>query len=131
MQEKLKKSKAGNIKIMDFITKIDFAYSIADVIISRAGAIAISELCIIGKPVIMVPSPNVAEDHQMKNALSLAARNAALIINDADAENKLIPEVIQLINNEKLMKSMSENCKKLGIRDSAARIADEVYKILK
>lgn len=131
MENRLKTSNAGNVRLTDFITRIDLAYSIADVIISRAGAIAISELCIIGKPMILVPSPNVAEDHQMKNAMSLANKNAALIIKDNDAKRELIPEVLQLMNNEEQKKNMTENCKKLGIRNSTEMIVDEVYKILK
>jgi UDP-N-acetylglucosamine--N-acetylmuramyl-(pentapeptide) pyrophosphoryl-undecaprenol N-acetylglucosamine transferase len=131
MEKRLKTSNVGNVRITDFIARVELAYSIADVIISRAGAIAISELCIVGKPMILVPSPNVAEDHQMKNAMSLADRNAALIIKDNNAKIELIPVAIQLMNDEKQKKYMIENCKKLGIKNSTEMIVDEVYKILK
>jgi UDP-N-acetylglucosamine--N-acetylmuramyl-(pentapeptide) pyrophosphoryl-undecaprenol N-acetylglucosamine transferase len=131
MKEKLEKSNVNNVKINDFITRMDLAYSIADLIISRAGACTISELCIAGKPLILVPSPNVAENHQTKNAMFLADKNAAIIIKDSSAKNELIPKAIQLIADKKTSKTLAENCKKLGIENSAERIVDEIYKLLK
>ena len=130
MQESLKNSKVNNVKIMDFITKMDLAYSIADVIISRAGAGSISELCIAGKPLILVPSPNVAENHQTKNAMFLVNKNAAMVIKDSCAKKEMIPKAIQLMADEKLAKSMAHNCKKLGIKNSTVKIVDELYKLL-
>ena len=120
----------NNVKIMDFITKMDLAYSIADVIISRAGAGSISELCIAGKPLILVPSPNVAENHQTKNAMFLVNKNAAMVIKDSCAKKEMIPKAIQLMADEKLAKSMAHNCKKLGIKNSTVKIVDELYKLL-
>jgi UDP-N-acetylglucosamine--N-acetylmuramyl-(pentapeptide) pyrophosphoryl-undecaprenol N-acetylglucosamine transferase len=128
--ENLKKRKIQNIKILDFINRMDYAYSVADVIISRAGGSTISELCLVGKPIILVPSPNVAEDHQKKNALALVRKNAALMIKDAEARNELIPQAIKLISNIDLIENLSKNCKKMGIKNSAERIADEIYKLI-
>jgi UDP-N-acetylglucosamine--N-acetylmuramyl-(pentapeptide) pyrophosphoryl-undecaprenol N-acetylglucosamine transferase len=128
--ENLKKRKIQNIKILDFINRMDYAYSVADVIISRAGGSTISELCLVGKPIILVPSPNVAEDHQTKNALALVRKNAALMIKDAEAKNELIPQAIKLIRNIDLIENLSKNCKKMGIKNSAERIADEIYKLI-
>jgi UDP-N-acetylglucosamine--N-acetylmuramyl-(pentapeptide) pyrophosphoryl-undecaprenol N-acetylglucosamine transferase len=128
--ENLKKRKIQNIKILDFINRMDYAYSVADVIISRAGGSTISELCLVGKPIILVPSPNVAEDHQTKNALALVRKNAALMIKDAEARNELIPQAIKLISNIDLIENLSKNCKKMGIKNSAERIADEIYKLI-
>lgn len=120
-----------NVKVLDFITRMDMAYSLADLIISRAGAGTISELCLVGKPVILVPSPNVAEDHQTKNAMALANKNAAFMIKDADAREKMIDTTIKLIENEKQIKSLSENIKRMALRDSAKIIAQEVLNLIK
>jgi UDP-N-acetylglucosamine--N-acetylmuramyl-(pentapeptide) pyrophosphoryl-undecaprenol N-acetylglucosamine transferase len=119
-----------NLKIFDFIERIDMAYAVADVIISRAGACTISELCIVGKPVILVPSPNVAEDHQTKNAMALVNRNAGMMISDHDAADKLIPEAIELLNNSNRMKQCAKNIKTMAIADSSEKIVDEIYKII-
>ncbi|MCB2197282.1 MAG: undecaprenyldiphospho-muramoylpentapeptide beta-N-acetylglucosaminyltransferase [Bacteroidetes bacterium] len=118
-----------NIKVLDFIKRMDFAYSVADVIISRAGAGTISELCLVGKPVILVPSPNVAEDHQTKNAMALVNRNAAIMIRDVEAKENLIRTALDLISNEEQIKSLSENIKGMALRDSAKIIAEEVLKL--
>ncbi len=120
-----------NIKVLDFITKMDMAYAAADVIISRAGAGTISELCLVGKPVILVPSPNVAEDHQTKNAMALVNKNAAIIIKDMEAREKLLDAVLGLIKNEEQIKKLSENIKEMALRDSAKNIAEEVLKLVK
>jgi len=117
--------------IHPFISRMDLAYSVADLIISRAGAGSISEFCMLGKPVILVPSPNVAEDHQTKNAMSLVNKNAAVIIADKDAENQLIDKALELIHNEQELQSLSENILKLALPDSANSIVDEIEKILK
>jgi len=118
-----------NIKVLDFITRMDMAYAAADIIISRAGAGTISELCLVGKPVILVPSPNVAEDHQTKNAMALVNKNAAIMIRDIDAREKLIDTTLELIENEKQRISLSENIKGMALRDSAKIIAEEVLKL--
>jgi UDP-N-acetylglucosamine--N-acetylmuramyl-(pentapeptide) pyrophosphoryl-undecaprenol N-acetylglucosamine transferase len=119
-----------NLKIFDFIEQMDMAYAVADVIISRAGACTISELCIVGKPVILVPSPNVAEDHQTKNAMALVNRNAGIMISDHDAVDKLIPGAIELLKNSNRMKQCATNIKTMAITDSSERIVDEIYKII-
>jgi UDP-N-acetylglucosamine--N-acetylmuramyl-(pentapeptide) pyrophosphoryl-undecaprenol N-acetylglucosamine transferase len=126
----IKNNKIKNIKIMDFIDRMDYAYSVADVIVARAGASTISELCLAGKPVILVPSPNVAGDHQTKNAKALVKNNAALMIKDTDARKELIPLAIKLINDSNLINTLSTNCKKMGIKNSAERIVDEIYKLI-
>jgi UDP-N-acetylglucosamine--N-acetylmuramyl-(pentapeptide) pyrophosphoryl-undecaprenol N-acetylglucosamine transferase len=125
-----KELKNGQLKITDFISRMDYAYSVADIIISRAGAGTISELCIVGKPIILVPSPNVAEDHQSKNALALVQKNAAIMINDGDAKKFLVSKSIELLNNENLQKEMAENIKKLALPDSADIIAREILKLI-
>jgi UDP-N-acetylglucosamine--N-acetylmuramyl-(pentapeptide) pyrophosphoryl-undecaprenol N-acetylglucosamine transferase len=122
-------TKFENVKVLDFITRMDMAYAAADVIISRAGAGTISELCLVGKPVILVPSPNVAEDHQTKNAKALVNKNAALIIKDIEAREKLIDLVLELIDNKEKLENLSENIKGMALRDSAKIIAEEVLKL--
>ena len=101
---------------------MDLAYSVSDIIISRAGAIAISELCVIGKPTILVPSPNVAEDHQTKNALALVNQNAALMVKDIKAREILINELDSLIGDTEKQSQLSQNIVKLGIKDADKRI---------
>jgi UDP-N-acetylglucosamine--N-acetylmuramyl-(pentapeptide) pyrophosphoryl-undecaprenol N-acetylglucosamine transferase len=118
-----------NIKVLDFIKRMDMAYSAADIIISRAGAGTISELCLVGKPVILVPSPNVAEDHQTKNALALVSKNAAVLTKDVDAREKLIDTALELIENGDQVKILSENITGMALRDSAEIIAKEVLKL--
>lgn len=118
-----------NIKVLDFIKRMDFAYAVTDVIISRAGAGTISELCLVGKPVILVPSPNVAEDHQTKNAMALVNRDAAIMIKDAEAKEKLISVALDLISNEEQIRLLSENIKGMALRDSAKIIAKEILKL--
>lgn len=116
--------------VTDFVSRMDYAYSIADLVISRAGASSISELCLLAKPVILVPSPNVAEDHQTKNAMALVNKNAAVMIRDVEAKDQLIPKALEMIQDEQLLKELSENIAKLGEKNSADRIADEVFKII-
>jgi UDP-N-acetylglucosamine--N-acetylmuramyl-(pentapeptide) pyrophosphoryl-undecaprenol N-acetylglucosamine transferase len=129
--EKYKNSEVKNVVVVDFIRRMDLAYEVADVIISRAGAGTISELAIIGKPIILVPSPNVAADHQTFNAKSLKNRNAAILIPDSEAETSLMEEALNLINDKKKRIELSENLKKLAIPDSASRIADEILSLVK
>jgi len=120
----------SNMIVTDFVTRMDYAYAIADLVISRAGASSISELCLLAKPVILVPSPNVAEDHQTKNALALVNRDAAVMIRDADAEKSLVPKALELINNNPALEQFSKNIAQLAQRNSADRIVDEVFKII-
>tara|TARA_B100001250_G_scaffold411749_1_gene441124 strand:- start:696 stop:1796 length:1101 start_codon:yes stop_codon:yes gene_type:complete len=119
------------INAYTFIKKMDRAYAAADVIISRAGAIAISELCCIGKPVILVPSPNVAENHQYKNAQSLVNKNAALLVEDAHANCKLVDTLQELLKDEGLKASLSSNIKKIAVTDAADRIAKIALDLVK
>ena len=118
-----------NLVVSDFIADMGAAYRAADLVISRAGASSISEFCLIGKAVILVPSPNVAEDHQTKNAMALVNNHAALYVKDAEASEKLIPLALESVNNASLLKSLSENVVKMGYPDSAKVIAKEVLKL--
>lgn len=117
------------LHVTDFISDMAAAYSAADVVISRAGAGSISEFCLLGKPVILVPSPNVAEDHQTKNALALVNKNAALYIKDSEATQKLLDTAIETVHKPDLLKELSSNITKLAIKDSATIIAKEVCKL--
>ena len=117
------------LKVTDFISDMGAAYQAADLVISRAGASSISEFCLIGKPVILVPSPNVAEDHQTKNAMALVNKDAAIYVKDADAPTVLIKKAVEIVEDAQKLASMSENIKKLGLKNSADVIADEVIKL--
>lgn len=118
-----------NLKVTDFIQHMDEAYRATDLVISRAGASSISELCLLGKPSILVPSPNVAEDHQTKNAMALVEKNAAVYVADAEARKKLMKEALSLVNNIAKLKELGANAQKMGIADSDVRIAEEVLKL--
>jgi UDP-N-acetylglucosamine--N-acetylmuramyl-(pentapeptide) pyrophosphoryl-undecaprenol N-acetylglucosamine transferase len=114
-----------------FITKMDYAYAAADLIISRAGAMAISELCLVGKPAIFVPSPNVAEDHQTKNALTLVSSQAALMVKDSEAKEILVKTAIELIQNEEASEKLATTIQSLGLRDVSSTIANLVINLIK
>ena len=118
-----------NLKQMDFIADMGTAYKAADLVISRAGASSISEFCLIGKPVILVPSPNVAEDHQTKNAMALVNKNAAVYVKDSEAADVLLKQALAIVHDDKQLASLSQNIAKLGLKDSADVIADEVIKL--
>jgi UDP-N-acetylglucosamine--N-acetylmuramyl-(pentapeptide) pyrophosphoryl-undecaprenol N-acetylglucosamine transferase len=118
-----------NISVHGFINRMDYAYAAADIIISRAGAGTISELCLVGKPVILVPSPNVAEDHQTKNAKALSEKEAAVLITDDQAVKMLVNEAIKLISEKTRRDRLSENILKMADRDADMRIAEEVLKL--
>jgi UDP-N-acetylglucosamine--N-acetylmuramyl-(pentapeptide) pyrophosphoryl-undecaprenol N-acetylglucosamine transferase len=120
---------SGNISVHGFINRMDYAYAAADIIISRSGAGTISELCLVGKPVILIPSPNVAEDHQTRNAEALSSRNAALLIEDNRASKTLVDEAIKLISDKSRRDMLSENILKMADRDADVRIAREVLKL--
>lgn len=118
-----------NLFVSDFIKDMASAYAAADLVISRAGAGSISEFCLLHKPVILIPSPNVAEDHQTKNALALSDKGAAIYIKDAEARSKLIPVALETISNSAKLQELSSNIAKLALPDSATIIAKEVINL--
>ena len=118
-----------NLYVTDFIKDMAKAYTLADLVISRAGAGSISEFCLLHKPVILVPSPNVAEDHQTKNALALVNKDAALYVKDAEAMEKLIPTALETVADDNRLQALSSNIARLALPDSARRIAEEVLKL--
>lgn len=118
-----------NLKVMDFISDMKQAYAAADLVISRAGAGSISEFCLLGKPVVLVPSPNVAEDHQTKNAMALVQKNAALYVADADARRTLMPLAINTVLDHDKLETLSSNILLLARPNAASDIADEVIKL--
>lgn len=120
-----------NVVVLDFIKRMDLAYAAADLVVSRAGALAVSELCLVKKPSIFVPLPTAAEDHQSKNAQALTARNAAFLIKDSEVRTQLGNEVDGLINSEAELQKTIDNIKPLGYEDAAEIIADEVLKLIK
>jgi UDP-N-acetylglucosamine--N-acetylmuramyl-(pentapeptide) pyrophosphoryl-undecaprenol N-acetylglucosamine transferase len=128
--EKLGENYHPDIKIVEFLNRMDLAYAAADIIISRAGAGTIAELCVIKKPVILVPSPNVAEDHQTKNALALLQENAAIFVADRDAEANLVTKALELLNDNEAQKTLSDNIGKMAMPDADEVIADEVMKMV-
>jgi len=119
-----------NIRVFDFLNQMDLAYAAADVVISRAGALSISELCLVGKPAILVPSPNVAEDHQTKNAMALVKADAAVLVKDSEALNTLVTTALELLNNPEQKKILSQNIQKLARPDAAERIAREILQLI-
>lgn len=131
ISDSMKGKELPNLKVMDFISDMGAAYKAADLIISRAGASSISEFQIIGKPVILIPSPNVAEDHQTKNAMALVNKQAAIYVKDAEAPDTLLPLALKVIADDSKLKSLNENVKKMGLKNSADIIADEVLKLIK
>ncbi|MCC8153817.1 MAG: undecaprenyldiphospho-muramoylpentapeptide beta-N-acetylglucosaminyltransferase [Tannerellaceae bacterium] len=114
----------------DFITRMDYAYAAADLVISRAGASSISELCILGKAVILVPSPNVSEDHQTQNALALVRKEAAILVTDKEAVQELVPKALEIVKDDIHLKQLTENISTLAQRNSAERIVDEICRII-
>jgi UDP-N-acetylglucosamine--N-acetylmuramyl-(pentapeptide) pyrophosphoryl-undecaprenol N-acetylglucosamine transferase len=127
--EKLSYHSTQYIKPYDFIFRMDYAYKVADLVISRAGAGAISEICIVSKPSILIPLPSAAEDHQTKNAMSLVLKNAAVLIKESDAKNILIHKIISLLNNEEELIELSKNVGTLALPNSTHLIANEVLKL--
>ncbi|GAB4231396.1 MAG: undecaprenyldiphospho-muramoylpentapeptide beta-N-acetylglucosaminyltransferase [Ekhidna sp.] len=121
--------KGGKVRLKDFIFQMDYAYAIADVVISRAGALSIAELMLTGKPSILVPSPNVAEDHQTINALALADHDAAEMVKDAEAMEKLVDEAIKLIKDDNRKTILSKNIKAMAHENASVDIANEVIKL--
>ncbi len=131
--EEFMKDREGDTKILfaDFISRMDLAYAVADVVVSRSGASTVSELCAAGKAVVFVPSPNVTEDHQTHNAMALVKMDAALLVRDDEAVEKLLPTVLELLADVGRRAALEKNILALARTDAAARIADEVYKLVK
>ena len=121
----------ANIECLDFLSDMPDRYAQADLVISRAGASSISEICLLGKPAILVPSPNVAEDHQTHNAMALVNREAAVLVKDAEAQLRLMPTAMQLINDAAQLEKLHTNVLQLAEKDSAKRIAEEVIRLAK
>lgn len=128
--DEMKGKNIPNLKIMDVISDMGAAYKAANLVISRAGASSISEFQLIGKPVILVPSPNVAEDHQTKNAMALVNKNAALFVKDIEAPDTLLEMAIRTVSDNEKLNELSKNVKKMGLQNSAEVIADEVMKLI-
>ena len=123
--------RTSNFEVKDFIYQMDLAYAAADVVISRAGALSIAELSQVAKPVILVPSPNVAEDHQTKNAMALVNKNAAILVKDIDARNNLITETLNLVNDSNKQAELVKNIRMFAMPNAAELIVDEVIKLMK
>ncbi len=129
-EEQYKQHSQDQVQVSAFINRMDLAYAVADIIISRSGAISVSELCLVGKPVIFIPSPNVAEDHQTKNALSLSSKGAAIVLNEVGASNNFESELTLLLNDEQKQQQLSVNIKKLAKPNATNEIVEEVIKLL-
>jgi UDP-N-acetylglucosamine--N-acetylmuramyl-(pentapeptide) pyrophosphoryl-undecaprenol N-acetylglucosamine transferase len=129
-KQAVSKYEQKGIKAFDFIQKMDEAYAVADIVISRAGASSISELCVVKKPCILIPSPNVAEDHQTKNAMALVSKDAAVLVKDAEAREKLCGELLSLINNQARCITLSNNIEQLAFKNSATVIATEILRLI-
>ena len=122
-------ARLDNVKVLPFIDRMDLAYSCADVVVCRAGALTISELCITGRPCVLVPSPNVAEDHQTKNAKALTEEGAALLVTDKSADQDMIKKAVELLHNKESQESLSQNLKRLAMPQSSEIIANEIFKL--
>ena len=131
MQDYKRFSEIENVQVVSFIDRMDLIYAAADFIISRAGASSVSELCLVGKSTIFIPSPNVAEDHQTKNAQAVANKNGALIIKESDLDEKFEMQFNKLIHDEKLQIQLSENIKKLGKPNATNDIVNQIIKLIK
>ncbi|MBL1411282.1 undecaprenyldiphospho-muramoylpentapeptide beta-N-acetylglucosaminyltransferase [Sphingobacterium faecale] len=120
----------NSIKMSAFLQKMDYAYAAADLIVARAGAGTISELCVVGKPVILVPSPNVAEDHQTKNAMALVNKDAAVMVKDVEARDVLVDKILELLNDAPTSEKLGQNIEKMALLDADEVIAKEVLKLI-
>ncbi len=118
------------LKVMAFVERMEAAFSLADVVVSRAGASSISEIAMLQKPTVFVPSPNVSEDHQTKNAMALVNEKAAVLVKDAEVKGKLIDEVLSLISEEERLKELEGNVTKFAKPNAAAHIVDEILKLI-
>jgi UDP-N-acetylglucosamine--N-acetylmuramyl-(pentapeptide) pyrophosphoryl-undecaprenol N-acetylglucosamine transferase len=129
VENQLNQINIPNVKALAFIKRMDLAYSIADIVISRAGALSISELTLAGKPSILVPSPNVSEDHQTKNAMSLVNKSAAILIEDNQTDS-ILRTAMDLINNKNKLSTISQNAKKMGKPNASEDIVNEIFKLI-
>jgi len=129
--EEIRDTKPENLQVHKFIMEMDLAYAAADLVISRAGAGTISELCLVGKASLLVPSPNVAEDHQTKNAMALVEKEAALMVRDNEIDERLFPLAFNTVKNEKLCAGLAERIKELAKPEATQTIVDEAEKLLK
>lgn len=129
--EEYKKHESDTVKVLAFINRMDLAYASADVIISRAGAGSVSELCLVGKPVIFIPSPNVAEDHQTQNAKALVAKDAAIMLKESELDVEFKNSFSHLVNSEELQEKLGKNIKKMAMPKATEHIVDEIEKLLK
>ena len=130
-KEKYKDKGNNSVQVHTFLNKMDLAYSAADFIISRAGALSVSELCLVGKPVVFIPSPNVSEDHQTKNALAISKKKAAILIKEIDLTEKFESDFSKMVNSEKLQIELSRNIKSLGRPQATQDIVTEIKKLIK
>lgn len=129
--ENLKHLNSQDVVVRDFIYEMDKAYAAADVVVSRAGALSVSELCLVGKPIILVPSPNVAEDHQTKNAMALVKKEAAILVKDVEAKEQLVEALLKLLADEEKQHILSENIKQMAKPNATDEIVNEIEKLLK
>lgn len=130
MKAKLNEANIQNVQVSDFLTRMDLAYAAADLVISRAGAGTISELCLVKKACILIPSPNVSEDHQTQNAMALANQNAAIMIPDIESKDRLVAEALLLLNNESELEKLETNIALLAKPNAANEIADEILNLI-
>jgi UDP-N-acetylglucosamine--N-acetylmuramyl-(pentapeptide) pyrophosphoryl-undecaprenol N-acetylglucosamine transferase len=121
--------RCDEIKVTDFLSRMDYAYAVADLVVSRAGASSISELSLLGKPSILVPSPNVAEDHQTHNARALSDKGAAILVRDVEAVDIMVDTALNTISSAEKLQSLSDNVLKLAYPNSAEKIVDEIVKL--
>ena len=128
--EEYKKYNSDTVKVLDFLNRMDYAYAAADIIVSRAGAGSVSELCIVGRPVVFIPSPNVAEDHQTKNALALVYENAAIMLKEPELEEQFEKTFSKLYQNKEEQENLGVNIKKLALPNATKHIVDEIEKLL-
>ncbi len=130
-EENYKNKGTGTVQVHTFLNRMDLAYAAADFIISRAGALSVSELCLVGKPVVFIPSPNVSEDHQTKNAIAISEKKAALLIKESELDSNFEKQFSELITSEERQKTLSENIKKLAKPNATKDIVEEIEKLLK
>lgn len=130
-EEEYKSRTKGLVQVHAFLNRMDLAYAAADIIISRAGALSVSELCLVGKPVIFIPSPNVAEDHQTKNAKAISGKDAAILLKESEASEKFEAQFTELLYSEEKQRTLSANIKKLARPNATREIANEIEKLLK